>query len=132
MKSELTPQILWLYIGQPCHLENTSLVFSNDHNGVITPDNVIGHMNRECFIVPHLRRLENITNKDANALHNVFYGRDFSGVNLVKDWIMFKFQGESNLMQDAVGNPRAWLYLLSRGFDLFGLIDAGLAKEVSE
>ncbi len=132
MEPELTAQILWLYIGRPCHIENTLLDFSNDHNGIITPDNVIGHINGECVIVPHLRRLESITNKEANELHRFFYGRDFAGVNPVKDWIMFKFPGESNLMQDAIGKPAAWLYLLSKGFDLFGLIDAGLAKEVSE
>jgi len=30
-----------------------------------------------------------------------------------------------------VGNPAAWIYLLGKGFDLFDLIPAGLAKDVS-
>lgn len=29
-----------------------------------------------------------------------------------------------------IGSPRIWLYLLSKGFDLFGLIEQGLAKSV--
>jgi len=30
-----------------------------------------------------------------------------------------------------IGSPAVWLHLLSLGFDLFGLIDAGLAKEIT-
>lgn len=129
-QSELTAQILGMYTGRPCDIE-----LRNDYTAidtvVITPALIGYFLLGDVSVTPHLRRLERITNKEANELHRFFYGRDFSGVNPVRDWIMFKFPGESNLMQDAIGKPAAWLYLLSRGFDLFGLIDAGLAKEVS-
>ena len=29
-----------------------------------------------------------------------------------------------------IGTPAVWLYLLSKGFDLFSLIESGLAKEI--
>ena len=130
MKPELTAQILGMYVGQVCDVLDTDGNFR--YTVLISLDNLEYWTPGVYALRPYLRRLESITNKEANELHKIFYGRCFSGVNPVKDWIMFKFPGESNLMQDAIGKPAAWLYLLSKGFDLFGLIDAGLAKEVSE
>lgn len=131
MKPELTAQILGMYIGRRANIELKNYYTALDSD-VVTPALVGYFLLGDADVTPHLRRLESITNKEANELHMFFYGRGFSGVNQVKDWIFFKFPSESNLMQDAIGHPAAWLYLLSKGFDLFGLIDAGLAEDVSE
>lgn len=108
---ELTEQILGMYIGRPCTINESNNeeifshgVFYNWRNGSYKS------------ITPHLRRLESITPQEVNELYE----------------IELTSLGNYVVKPVCIGSPQYWLYLLSRGFDLFGLIDAGLAKEVSE
>lgn len=133
MKPELTAQILGMYIGRQCHIENPLPDFSNDHNGIITPANIAGHISGDCVVVPHLRRLESITEEECRGVFKLVYGIPWdNGENCSKDWFFNVFNALNFGKYFAIGTPAAWLYLLSKGFDLLGLIDAGLAEEVSE
>lgn len=73
-------------------------------------------------VVFHLRRIESITIEEAKPLYK---GCDEDQFQSFLEWCRKIKTGE------ALFTPTAWLYLLSRGFDLFGLIDAGLAKELN-
>ena len=84
-------------------------------------------------VVFHLRRLESMTEDEARELFKMskWYEPDKNRFVSCLDW-----WNRRNLIDDysnkeiEIGSPASWLYLLSKGFDLFGLIDAGLAKEI--
>lgn len=132
MKPELTAQILGMYLGRRCDVE-----IKNDYtyidSDVITPALVGYFVLGDVDITPHLRRLESITEEECREVFKLVYGTPWdNGDNCSKDWFLNVFNSFNFGKHFAIGTPSAWLYLLSCGFDLFGLIDAGLAKEVSE
>jgi hypothetical protein len=77
------------------------------------------HQGRHKYIKPILRSLDDMTEEEARECGNLIY--DFSNEpELVsKNGSAFEY----HLM------PEEFHWLLSRGFDLFGLIDTGLAIE---
>lgn len=121
MKPELTAQILGMYVGRPCDVGGLTIK--------VTPHLISNMVTQKAIL--HLRRLDNITEDEAEDMYSI------AGWSSGK-WSKFDFLSNEPVINDylsheiLIGNPAAWLYLLSRGFDLFGLIDAGLAKEVSE
>lgn len=130
MKPELTAQILGMYIGRPCDVLDTDGEFL--YSGILSLPN-IDYWVREMYVLrPHLRRMGSITEEECLNIHKDFFGFEYSGIIPCIKWVCLGFDGNSSFLQDARGYPNVWLYLLSRGFDLFGLIDAKLAKEVSE
>lgn len=137
MKIEkITPQIAALYLWQKCEVLGDKSAMLSDYYGdgsqvVITPNFIQEISNGRCEIIPNLRRLESLTGDEANEIHLIIYGREYAGTTPIKEWFFLKLPGESDVMQDAIGKPYVWLYLLSKGFDLFGLIDQGLAKDVN-
>lgn len=144
MKIEkITPQIAGMLIGQKAELfwdgqldrTGTLIEIQQENEG----SNGLGFDTEEHGLLwyPYkdvvflLRRLDNITEYEALELHTIVYGFEFSGVTACKDW--FALYGDDlqcTQIEQAIGTPAAWLYLLSKGFDLFGLIDSGLAKEI--
>lgn len=110
---ELTAQILGMYIGRPCDVLDTDEEFI--YSGILSLPNT-DYWVREMYVLrPHLRRLENITEEEIETIGELEFSLKKNGI----------------IKAMTIGKPSVWLYLLSRGFDLFGLIDAGLAKEVS-
>ncbi len=85
-------------------------------------------------LAPYLRRLESITDEEARELCEIFYGepvREKIGWSHL-DFLFQSVEGVSGpVIGSFIGSPAVWLKLLEWGFDLFGLVDAGLAKDVS-
>ena len=83
-------------------------------------------------IVLHLRPLSSLTEAEARELFLVYYGVEFTQKSKTAlEWFSMHIEpGSATVLKDHVGSPAVWLHLLSLGFDLFGLIDAGLAKEI--
>ena len=128
MKIEkITPQIAALYLGQKCDIDSHNN--QGFFRGNIYPMDIAMLASGNATIVPHLRRLESLTEEEALELFDVYFGRKFnagtSPNNSALDWFHVSFRRFEDKYPPAV-----WLKLLEWGIDLFGLIDAGLAKEV--
>lgn len=70
-----------------------------------------------------LRSLDSITEEEARYLYKGA-GCENEKIKDLREWIINKSA------EQILFTPTAWIYLLSKGFDLFGLIEAGLAKEI--
>lgn len=131
MKPELTAQILGMYLDRDCDVINAD--GESQFSGVISYSGLSYWYLNFYKVRPHLRRLESITEEECREVFKLVYGTPWdNGENCLKDWFLEVFNAFNFGKHLAIGTPSAWLYLLSKGFDLFGLIDAGLAKEVSE
>lgn len=95
----------------------------------IITDAIVQYNGEGYTVIPHLRPLSSITEYEAGELISIHLGRPPLPCG---DYLNDVNYGESTMMEDILGNPSAWLYLLSKGFDLFGLIEAGLAKRVDK
>jgi len=138
MKIEtITPQIAALYLGHKCTYDSKALIHTieTEINARVLSDMEDGF----ATVTPHLRRLESMTEEEAREVYKIRYGetweKSFHDINLEvspclenfwKEYIEL-YSPEGSLL---IGFPDVWLHLLSKGFDLFGLIDAGLAKEI--
>jgi len=125
MKVEkITPQIAALYLGQKCTVDWPSMFIEE----TTIPHRALAWMDEDGVVItPHLRRIESLTEEEARELLGIFHGRPFRDGDSLFDLN----HGESTAMMDILGFPLVWLYLLGKGFDLFGLIDSGLAKDVN-
>lgn len=128
---ELTSQILNLYVGEKCTLIGVSREWEEHINHL--------HINfhGEGFgVIPHLRRISSITEEEAREFLALSGDIPFERLSISdfykneQEW----FLGLVAIKQRGAPayTPAEFLYLTSKGFDLFGLIEAGLAKEVSE
>ncbi len=97
------------------------------------------HPNGLAFIL-HLRPLSSLTEAEARELYEIKYceawGVDFERLGMEVESCLERFWKEDIELYAPegkllIGSPAVWLHLLSLGFDLFGLIDAGLAKEIT-
>lgn len=152
MKIEtLTPQIIALYLGQKCDFEHEGKTVTGDiwgvfSSGVIRVTRVsesIGNeveYNTRTFeqITPHLRPLSSLTEAEALELYEMVTGEKWKQIfekqadECLPLWVFDDVEDlDIRGIDLVIGNPTAWLYLLSKGFDLLGLIDAGLAKEIT-
>lgn len=144
MKIEaITPQIIALYIGQKCDFEregktatgNILGVFSSGVVRVTLVSESIGNeveYNTRTFeqITPHLRSLDSLTEAEARELYEIETGETWiSAIYCYDEWWNHGGVAHEETYQFLIGSPKTWLHLLSLGFDLFGLIEAGLAKE---
>ena len=148
MKVEkITPQIAALYIGQ-----EATLSYDNEPNktGVLTtirpvfydrwplgfeiPD--LGLVYYGCEnVMFHLRRLKSLTESEAREMYRIASGMVWekrSDRSCLKEW--WQRGIEDSVLNEwlCIGIPAVWLKLIEWGFDLFGLIDAGLAKEIEK
>lgn len=140
MKIEkITPQIAALYFGQKCDVKwlYTDTIDDAFKIGDIWSHSEIhgAHITRltreEISIIPHLRRLESITEDEARELYEIFHDVPWEkSYECKRYWEFDDGFSMPTTMKFCVGVPAAWIYLLSKGFDLFGLIDSGLAKEI--
>mgnify|MGYP003527802356 CR=1 FL=1 len=154
MKIEtLTPQILALYLGQKCEFPSNGdiqygFIGSVNNAGFLTVNwGLIESGKRACHeVTPHLRRLESLTEAEARELYEISRGEkwdyeynsyaanrdrgDGEMWSCIENWWMGNYEMFAENGNWLVGDPNVWLHLLSLGFDLFNLIDAGLAKEI--
>ena len=148
MKIEkITPQIAALYLGQKCDVKwlYTDTIDDAFKVGDIWSHSEIhgAHITRltreEISIIPHLRRLDSITEDEARHCYEIKTGEPWTRIFNVQqpsECLNFWFFEELDHLEDITGfrfcltDPLCYLYLLSKGFDLFDLIDSGLAKEI--
>jgi len=82
-------------------------------------------------VIFHLRKLDSIAEDEARELYEAGNGEAWDGDYECTRWLEFDDDfGYANKLGWFIGNPPAWLYLISKGFDVLGLIDKGLAKEI--
>jgi|688.fasta_scaffold1181685_2 hypothetical protein len=135
-KVELTKQILRLYVGREATIYRGDIYVH-----VLEIKNVDIFLLDSYRYIPHLRRLSSITEDEANEFWELTNDREFSKpysddfydlteYKTVSEWFN-AFYGKWGVLQTFY-NASEFLYLTGRGFDLFGLIEAGLANEVSE
>lgn len=119
-ETKLTPQILAMYLGCRIQFRKTSVGtfvgYSGDSGGFVEVDMdgtglYVSH-HRVNEVKPILRRLEDMTEEEAIEC-------GVSGA-----WCDLEFDGTWRSNQFTT---KAFIGLLSKSFDLFGLIDAGLA-----
>jgi len=147
---KITPQIAALYLGAKCeypdHEGNKTIAtltgvasdglettYKRKKNGVC--GDIIGWEQKseyqKCFagvVKLHLRRLETITEQEAREVYKAAQGVTSSWPSALTWWNNPTGNDYRN-SEIEIGTPAVWLYLLGKGFDLFGLIDAGLAIE---
>ncbi len=150
MKNEITPQIAALYIGQMATI--TWLVDGDYFERGEEWNTDIKHSVLEWFVSgkatirPHLRPLSSLTEAEARELYEISRGGEWDyeynsyaanrdrGMGKIwsclENWWMGNYEMFAENGNWLVGDPNAWLYLLSKGFDLFQGIEAGWAKEV--
>lgn len=145
---KITPQIAALYLGAKCDVEwLATQVFSLIEAGEIWSDSQVDSVNLYRLgdglikLTPHLRRLDSITEQEAREIYQISNGEPWK---LREEWMDEDDEDRSALRNYwnntdewytdeknmEIGRPQVWLYLLSKGFDLFGLIEQGLAKEI--
>ena len=136
---KITPQIAALYLGQKCTYSSKVLTedIETEINARVLSD-VEGDI-AFASITPHLRRLESLTEDEARELYGVKYGekweKSFHDISINVSPCIENFWKEDIELYAPegkllIGSPAVWLKLLEWGIDLFGLIDAGLAKEI--
>lgn len=141
LQQKITPQIAAMYLGQKynwIYSQSPSEFYTPDKIPLITPKVV------DCIgagiieIKPHLRRLESITEQEAREVFLVSNDVRWEDArkrfpisySCLESWWKTHNEYFFEIKEVVLGDPSAWLYLLSRGFDLFGLIESGLAKEI--
>jgi hypothetical protein len=130
MIDKITPQIAALYLGQKC--ENTSgSIYTVSNTDIYSFADGTESWRK---LTLHLRRLESITEEEARELYTLATGMVWtkrSSGSCLFNWIFAQRKDSMQSLYHCIGIPAVWIYLLSKGFDLFGLIDAGLAKEIT-
>ena len=139
MKIEtLTPQIAALYAGQKATRLKNRWDFTLE--GVVGSGAycVDGYVCPVHNIVLHLRPLSSLTESEARELYEMVAGEKWKQIfekqadECLPLWVFDDVEDlDIRGIDLVIGSPAAWLHLLSLGFDLFGLIDAGLAKEIT-
>lgn len=130
MKIEkITPQIAALYLGQKATVNHLGTL-SEDVFEISTI--TLSDLSWDLIeVTPHLRSLETITEEECQMLYKIETGQlwtdKYDGEENTPPCKKFWFQDE---YCGSTGSPLVWLKMLEMGFDLFGLIPAGLAKEI--
>ena len=145
---KITPQIAGMLIGQKAELfwdgqldrVGTLIEIQRENEG----SNGLGFDTEDMGLLfyPYsdalflLRSLKSITEQEAREVYEIATGSKWKPLNndnspeCIAFWVCSDQQVGATGLKLSLGSPSAWLYLLSKGFDLFGLIDAGLAKEI--
>lgn len=156
MKPELTPQILGMYIGQKVEVTRMGDYPFPDNKTIDTLDTVGQDVatfknspdwwfgeNNETVIKPVLRPLSDMTEEERVDLFYIIHDPELKNKieslsfdNITKEGFAIKCSQKSNgSMRFYIDfnklNTKRFLFLLSRGFDLLGLIPAGLAFDAT-
>lgn len=148
MKIEkIDARILGMYFGQKIEFIEDDKFF--DIGSIMEINHVvlfsIIEENATGFVL-HLRSLKSITEEEVRCIYNLVNGEeweenpfgddvndeDYSPALCRFDWWLDDNDRVIEERWVRIGDSSVWLYLLSKGFDLFDLIDAGLAKEMTQ
>lgn len=132
---KITPQIAGMYLGQKCDVE-WQLPYHDDSswNDIEIDHAVIERLSSgDIEITPHLRSPDTLTEQECQMLYYLEtgeawtdqYGDEENTPSCIRFWFHDEYKGPT-------GSPMVWLKMLEMGFDLFGLIPAGLAKEIGD
>ena len=130
---KITPQIAALYLGAKCDVEWLAPYNDDVWEAMEIDHSVIEKLSiSHISITPHLRRMDSITEEEAREVFAIAngYEADKNSFTSCLSWLARENALDYSNKEIEIGNPQVWLYLLSKGFDLFGLIEAGLAKEI--
>lgn len=130
MKIEkITPQIAALYLGQKATVNHLGTLFEDVFEiSTITLSDLSWDL---IEVTPHLRSISTLTDEECQTLYHIetgetwfdHYGGEENAPSCIRFWFQDEYKGP-------IGSPMVWLKMLEMGFDLFGLIPAGLAKEI--
>jgi hypothetical protein len=150
MKNEkLTAEIAAMYWGQTCEITAVPDWYHRTLNQIEKVGEIkkldfgllhgMFHPNGLAFIL-HLRPISSLTEADARELYQIERGEKWNTQMWSKDeplngpcldkWWNEHQEWYNDLGSMLLGSPAVWLKLLSWGFDLFGGIESGWAKEV--
>lgn len=128
---KITPQIAFMYIGQPCTVFWKTTYEKKD--APLSFYHIERMLDGGAEIWPHLRSQSTITEQEYQMLYQIETGQlwtdRYDGEENTPPCKKFWFQDE---YKGPTGSPLVWLKMLEMGIDLFGLIPAGLAKEVNQ
>lgn len=134
MKIEtLTPQIAALYAVQKATRPRDFTLEGVVWGGAYCVDGYVCPVHN---IVLHLRPLSSLTEAEARELYEIAKGEPWTYStrkveSCLEYWWSASDEGAFPVQFFQIGTPSVWLHLLSLGFDLLGLIEAGLAKEIT-
>ena len=127
-------QILALYWGQECTftwlIDHRPMVEGDEYEGAIDYTRLMLHSDGEAKITLHLRRLESITEQEAQELFYFVHGFEFESAVPANYWLTLYSGTTCTEMELILGKPKGMLWLCRKGFDVFKLIDQKLAIEV--
>lgn len=144
---KLTAQIFSLYAGQraefPGNIRSEIIsAFGYGKDVIVCTTGLPGwpqngfypHYAQGADVKPILRPLSSMTEEEAMEVYKIVYGEAYDGPDGdCRYHIGMGYKNGVSLalavvgFRDTLGHPPAFLHLCSLGFDLFGLIDAGLA-----
>lgn len=77
----------------------------------------------------HLRALEDMTEGEYRELYEAVYDEKYLNHYDASHYFKEKhmYSREDSVLKELLGRPRAWHWLISKGFDVFGLIESGQA-----
>lgn len=144
---ELTPQIIALYIGCECKMLHHSGWVGAKLIGIIDGSPVCQARDANGIDLPHtsvcdsvegvkliLRPLSSMTEDEAWELAEIYTGEKITYVRIGSGQIIFNYLEGTEVQENCFDilsvSPNSFLYLLSKSFDLFGLIESGLAVEL--
>lgn len=142
---KITPQIVAMYLGRKCEFPSNGdiqygWVGSVNSMDFLTVNWGLMESGKRSFheVTLHLRSLESITEEEARELYEIANGEKwdtsldhvFAAPSALGDWWNNFSEYYEDYDAPIMQFPFVFLSLLSKGFDLFGLIDAGLAKEI--
>ena len=131
MNKILTPQIAAMYIGQEAtivSMENRRyLSVGESYIDILKLSHVELLEGGRVLVKPHLRRLDSITEEEAQDIYALYFKKTFPANYPIfaKAWF------ENRFISNFEFPPAVFVYVLSKGFDLFGLIDAGEAIDIN-
>lgn len=141
---ELTPQILAMYLGVAASVKFNGVFLRMDDNSCFSDGRwfISGEIIHlfgcgHCEVKPILRRLSSMSEEEAREFKKLVPYIDHIGFASGR-WQYWEHEEEGNhetrrvckVTSDINGLPLIVMpYLLSKSFDLFGLIDSGLAIE---
>lgn len=128
---KITPQIAFMYIGQPCTVFLKITYEKKD--APLSFYHIERMLDGGAEIWPHLRSPETLTEDECKMLYHIEtgeawidqYGDEENAQSCIQYWFKDEYKGPT-------GSPMVWMKMLEMGFDLFGLIPAGLSKEIKK
>lgn len=125
------------YSGKPSQWVNCIIVGVNGSNAIVKHRDIYDvpwlHNSERQDVKLHLRPLSSMTEEEKNEIGKMLHPKcDTHEVNTFMDALQVKSYGDGTRVLTDNYTPKIFLHLLSRGFDLFGLIEKGEAIDATK